>query len=72
MSNSPDRAVVATPNGDWEVRIPNSPRPGVRASTRSTAVEWAHNITRDTGGAVIVQRPRTAYGEVTPMLLGRR
>jgi hypothetical protein len=70
MSNSPDRVVAATPSGDWEVRIPDSPRPGVRASTRSTAVEWAHNITRDTGGAVIVQRLRTAYVAANPTLLG--
>jgi hypothetical protein len=68
MSNSPDRMVVATARGDWEVRIPDSPRPGVRADTYSTAVEWAQNITRDTGGAVIIQRRRKVTVQTRPLL----
>jgi hypothetical protein len=68
MSTSPDRMVVATVHGDWEVRVPDSPRPGVRAGTYSTAVEWAQNITRDTGGAVIVQRRCEVTVETRPLL----
>lgn len=65
MSNSPDRIVVARLNGGWEVRIPGSPGPGVRANTRSSAVEWAHNITRDTGGKVIFQHWRQEHVEAS-------
>ncbi|MGQ1837857.1 DUF2188 domain-containing protein [Kocuria turfanensis] len=49
-----DRIVTRSLQGGWEVRAPGSRRGGLRASTRAGALQWAWNITRDTGGRVLL------------------
>lgn len=53
MIQAADRLVVLGPNGAWEVRAPNTPRVALCADSRAAAVQWAWNITRDTGGRVL-------------------
>ncbi|MEX5262206.1 DUF2188 domain-containing protein [Kocuria sp. CPCC 205263] len=57
MAQPADRLVVLGPNGAWEVRTPNAPRAVLSAASRAAAVQWAWNITRDTGGRVLTPRP---------------
>jgi hypothetical protein len=54
MSTSADRLVIPGPHGGWEVRTPGSRWTGLRASTRAGALQWAWNITRDTGGRILL------------------
>jgi hypothetical protein len=53
MAQATDRLVVLGPNGAWEVRTPNIPRVVLCSDSRAAAVQWAWNITRDTGGRVL-------------------
>ncbi|MUN64373.1 DUF2188 domain-containing protein [Kocuria sediminis] len=61
VSASVDRVVARSPLGGWEVRAPGSRWGGLRASTRAGALQWAWNITRDTGGRVLLH-PGAAPG----------
>ncbi len=48
-----DRVVTLGAHGQWEVRAPHAV---LAAGSRSAAVQWAWNITRDTGGRVLLPR----------------
>jgi hypothetical protein len=54
MSNPADRLIVRTPSGAWAVRPPTSHTGTLWALTRAEAVQWAWNITQDTGGRVLL------------------
>ncbi|MFF0990799.1 DUF2188 domain-containing protein [Kocuria nitroreducens] len=49
-----DRLVAPGDGGTWEVRSPDASATVLCADTRRTAIEWAWNITRSTGGKVVV------------------
>lgn len=49
-----DRLVALGPHGQWEVRTPDAAGVVLRAGSRATAVQWAWNITQDTGGRVLL------------------
>lgn len=66
MSAPADRIVIRTSQGGWEVRAPGSRGGGLRASTRAGALQWAWNITRDTGGRVLLHPGDTAPGGAVP------
>lgn len=48
-----DRLVTPGRGGVWEVRSPEASTAVLYANNKHTAIEWAWNITRDTGGRVI-------------------
>lgn len=66
VSAPADRIVVRSAQGGWEVRAPGSRGGGLRASTRAGALQWAWNITRDTGGRVLLHPAGTALGGAVP------
>lgn len=56
MPHPEDRIIAPCPSGCWEVRVPGATRTGLHAPSRSEALQWAWNITRSTGGQIIVRR----------------
>lgn len=62
VSAPADRIVIRSSQGGWEVRAPGSRWRGLRASTRAGALQWAWNITRDTGGRVLLHPGGTPNG----------
>lgn len=49
-----DRLVTPGRRGVWEVRAPDAAAMTLYADNKHTATEWAWNITRGTGGTVVV------------------
>ncbi|MGQ1798510.1 DUF2188 domain-containing protein [Kocuria oceani] len=66
MSAPVDRIVARSLLGGWEVRAPGARGGGLRASTRAGALQWAWNITRDTGGRVLLHPGDTPGREPVP------
>lgn len=60
VSNDPlepaDRLVILGRDRQWEVRAPIVSEALLRANTRHEAVQWAWNITCDTGGRAVTLR----------------
>lgn len=54
-----DRLVMRRPDGQWEVKTPHAVGAVLAADSWATAVQWAWNITRDTGGHVLFPRHYT-------------
>lgn len=56
MPHPEDRIIAPCLSGCWEVKAPGATRTGLHAPSRSVALQWAWNITRSTGGQIIVRR----------------
>ncbi|MFF0903353.1 DUF2188 domain-containing protein [Kocuria sp. CPCC 205316] len=61
MPHLEDRIIAPCLSGCWEVRTPGATRTGLHAPSRSEAMQWAWNITRSTGGQIIVRRGDGSY-----------
>lgn len=57
MPTAADRIVISHTRGGWEVKVPDEQWPGLYATSRSEALEWAWNIVRSTEGKVVVVHP---------------
>lgn len=54
VHRSADRLVTPGHRGVWEVRSPDASATTLYADNKHTAIEWAWNIIRSTGGKVVV------------------